>query len=622
MKKMMLIFALCGLMMSIGEAQVNLKTVRSYNYPLDNWILKGLGSIRCVAVAKNLEGDGKVLIAVTNYSDKGHVSVFTPSASGTTLDLVWSSPHVDSTPTMGGGNSSPRNVLFADLDGDGRKEIIFESNNNGVYVYEWDGVKGSHNFGTKPSQLIGPANLPDFTKSAGGNNATEHMEVTDIDGDGQQELVIALKGATVGEQKFMIISAIGDWSTDDPGFSGFTMEYMSPRADWADWGLNGGTIYAMNCANLNGGTRKQAILSVFDHKAISILRATGANTYAKADLSNGKGSVILTPSADGVALFGGATTDIDKDGCEEVYLPTYSSDTTTSGLLHMISYAKNEDVSQIDMAKNVTTIDLTSITKYPTYGIAVGDMDGNGKPNIYLSTGNYGATILTTEFQGGDKKVATNWKSSVFYKGDTTFYSALSIRDSVGRVDTISRTANIWFPSKFVAGVDIDGNGREEIISGFQPWLVSPADSITVTKSVWNTTKKAYDSTTYGVLNTHRASLAVLERNASTGVIEQHELPLITPDDYKLNQNYPNPFNPSTQISFTLPENNAISMTVYDMLGKEVRTLINNEQYKSGTYSITWNGKDNSGASVASGTYIYKLKTEYVEKSMKMMLLK
>ena len=378
----------------------------------------------------------------------------------------------------------------------------------------------------------------------------------------------------------------------------------------------------MNCAKLNGTSRKQIILHVFDHKAISILRATGANTYEPADLNSGKASVVLTPSADGVALFGGAATDIDKDGCEEIYLPTYTSDTTTAGLVHMISYAKNEDVSQIDMAKNVTTIDLTSITKYPTYGIAFGDMDGNGKPNIYLSTGNAGATILTTEFQGGDKKLASNWKSSVFYKGDTTFYSAITIRDSVGRVDTIARTANIWFPSKFVAGVDIDGNGREEIISGFQPWLVTPADSMAVKKYTWNTTTKAYDSTSYSVLNTHRASLAVLERSASTGVIEQHELPLITPDDYQLAQNYPNPFNPSTQITFTLPLTKKISVKVYDMLGKEIRTLVNNEEYASGTHTITWNGRDNSGAAVASGSYIYKLKTDYVEKSMKMMLVK
>ncbi len=620
MKRSILLVALLGMIWHVGGAQVS--AVRSYTYPLNNWIMRGLGSIRCVAVTKNLEGDGKILIAATNYNDKGHVSLFTPSATGSTLDLVWTSPHVDTTLTMGGGASSPRNVLFGDLDNDGKKEIIFESANNGVYIFEWDGVKGSHNFGTKPSQLIGPNNLPDFVKNLGGSPATEHMEVTDVDGDGQQELVMSLKGATAAENKYMIISAVGDWTTDDPGFSGFTMEFMKTRADMADYGLANGSVYGMMVANLNGSTHKAVILQAYDHKTVSIMRATGPNAYSLADLSNAKASVILSPNSDAVALFGGYTTDIDKDGCEEVYLPTYSSDSTNWATIHVISYTKNESIAEIDPVKNVFTIDFSSLSKAAIYGISGGDLDGNGKPNIYVSTGNYGATILSAEFQGGDKKLAANWKTSILYKGDLNFYSALSIRDSLGRIDTTSRTSNINFPSKFIGGIDLFGTGRENIVTGYQPWLVSPADSIVVTKSVWSATKKAFDSTTYGVANPVRQSLQILERNSATGVIEARSLPLLTPDDYQLSQNYPNPFNPSTQITFTLPAMKSMSLKVYDVLGKEVRTLINNEEYAAGSHTITWNGSNNSGAAVASGTYIYTLKTENVEKSMKMVLMK
>jgi flagellar hook assembly protein FlgD len=71
-----------------------------------------------------------------------------------------------------------------------------------------------------------------------------------------------------------------------------------------------------------------------------------------------------------------------------------------------------------------------------------------------------------------------------------------------------------------------------------------------------------------------------------------------------------------------LPLTKEISLRVYDVLGKEVRTLINNEQYGKGSYTISWNGRDNFGRAVASGTYFCKLTTGNVEKTMKMMVLK
>jgi hypothetical protein len=620
MKRMILLIALCGILWSVGEAQTNVNVARYYNYPLNDPILSGLQTIRCVAVVKNLEGDGKTLIAATNYNDKGRVCIFTPSVTGNALELVWTSPKVDTTPTSGGGYQSPRNVLFADLDGDGKQEIIFESTSNGVYVFEWDGVKGSHNFGKKPSQLAGLDNLPDFTK-IGAKNQCEHMEVADVDGDGQQELVLAYKGPTAAENKYMIISAVGDWATDEPGFSGFTMEFVKSRADLAGYGVDAGSCNSMMVGNLNGSARKQVILQAYANMSVTIVRSTGANTYELADNTNSKGFAQLLAS-DGVGYFGGMTTDIDKDGCDEIYVPTSYGDATNVGQLHMISYAKGESVSEIDTTKNRSIIDFLPLTTGGLLGITAGDVDGNGKPNIYVTSPVRGANILTAEFQGGNKKDPKNWKTSVFYKGDTTIYQALSIRDSLGRIDTTSRTVNLMFPSKIVGGVDIDNNGREELVCGMQPWDLGNADSISISKTTWNATKKAYDTTAYKVVNLKRYTIQVLERNATTGVIEARNMQMVTPEDYQLNQNYPNPFNPSTQITFTLPLTKKVSVKVYDLLGKEVRTLINNEEYTSGSHTITWNGRDNKGASVSSGTYIYTLKTDYVEKSMKMMLVK
>jgi len=93
------------------------------------------------------------------------------------------------------------------------------------------------------------------------------------------------------------------------------------------------------------------------------------------------------------------------------------------------------------------------------------------------------------------------------------------------------------------------------------------------------------------------------------------------PNQYSLSQNYPNPFNPTTIINFTLPEQSSVSLKIYDVLGREVRTLLNSEQ-APGAYRVAWDGKNNFGTKVASGTYIYRIKAGDFIQSRKMILLK
>ena len=78
------------------------------------------------------------------------------------------------------------------------------------------------------------------------------------------------------------------------------------------------------------------------------------------------------------------------------------------------------------------------------------------------------------------------------------------------------------------------------------------------------------------------------------------------PEDYTLEQNYPNPFNPSTTIHFALPEAGSVTMQVYTLTGQLVRQLASG-QYASGRHEVVWDGKDGSGAAVASGIYFYRL---------------
>ncbi|MCK4639853.1 MAG: T9SS type A sorting domain-containing protein, partial [Candidatus Marinimicrobia bacterium] len=95
----------------------------------------------------------------------------------------------------------------------------------------------------------------------------------------------------------------------------------------------------------------------------------------------------------------------------------------------------------------------------------------------------------------------------------------------------------------------------------------------------------------------------------------------INPTEYKLEQNFPNPFNPTTTISYSLPRNCHVTITIYDISGREIITL-RKENETAGYRSITWDGQDKNGSIVHSGVYIYNILTDKYRASKKMLFLK
>ncbi len=106
-----------------------------------------------------------------------------------------------------------------------------------------------------------------------------------------------------------------------------------------------------------------------------------------------------------------------------------------------------------------------------------------------------------------------------------------------------------------------------------------------------------------------------------TGGITSVEEKSSIPTQFELLQNYPNPFNPTTKISYSLPSNSFVTIKIYDMLGSEVKTLINREA-AAGKNTVEWNGDDNFGYKVSSGTYIYRITAGSFSASKKMILIK
>jgi hypothetical protein len=93
------------------------------------------------------------------------------------------------------------------------------------------------------------------------------------------------------------------------------------------------------------------------------------------------------------------------------------------------------------------------------------------------------------------------------------------------------------------------------------------------------------------------------------------------PTKYDLFQNAPNPFNPSTSISFDLPKATQVRMEVLNVLGQKVKTLVNDFR-EAGTQTVIWDGTNNSGSSVASGMYFYRISAGDYSATKKMMMLK
>ena len=96
----------------------------------------------------------------------------------------------------------------------------------------------------------------------------------------------------------------------------------------------------------------------------------------------------------------------------------------------------------------------------------------------------------------------------------------------------------------------------------------------------------------------------------------------ILPDRFELSQNFPNPFNPYTQIQFVLGQEALVSLNIFDIQGRLVKSLVSNSYYPSGYHNIVWYGKNNMETPVPSGMYVYKLVSDNRTISRKMVLMK
>ena|GEM_PF-6380814 len=129
-----------------------------------------------------------------------------------------------------------------------------------------------------------------------------------------------------------------------------------------------------------------------------------------------------------------------------------------------------------------------------------------------------------------------------------------------------------------------------------------------------------YDLTSIAQLDMGQKSVIVLGKNAFSGPEDDEEIDVI-PTNFLLCSNYPNPFNSNTVIPFILPKESKVTIIVYDLIGRTIKT-ITDTYYSSGKHNVKWDGTDHNGSYVANGMYIYTMNAGKYYKSKKMIFLK
>ena len=165
----------------------------------------------------------------------------------------------------------------------------------------------------------------------------------------------------------------------------------------------------------------------------------------------------------------------------------------------------------------------------------------------------------------------------------------------------------LYLDGKMIDSVDVPDEFLLDVGSGYIPSIGS-----------YTQTGGAYFEGMIDDIRVYDRALTINEIDSlfNEGTTSVEEIGSTIPNEFKLTQNYPNPFNPSTNIEYSLPEASFVQLKVYDVLGNEVATLVNEEQ-SAGTYRA-----DFIAENLASGFYVAQLRAENTIKTIKMSLLK
>ncbi|MFA6468227.1 MAG: T9SS type A sorting domain-containing protein [Bacteroidota bacterium] len=364
--------------------------------------------------------------------------------------------------------------------------------------------------------------------------------------------------------------------------------------------------------------------------------------------------------------------DLDDDGRDEmIYKVVGSSYEEFSGIPTVVA-RYDTIMKEFKTILNYKIKDPGESLTY-THGLSFGDFDGDGKLNV--GTGSQNGYAYTHEYQGNNVFTTTliaqvptknlyltcvtndfnkNGKPEVWFGGDTFFNGTAITRlfafeatgdDQYQKVYQIDIVGLFSFIGFGMHSRDMDNDGKDELFvhlaqrilifksndqGKFELWFIkinelaaaglgsviysSDAEDLTGDGNMEIILETDLDPEGFGI----KKFTTVFKRSLSTSV---HHTQSKIPSDFHLYQNYPNPFNNQTNIRFSIPQNQNITIKIYNSLGKEIVELIN-DYLPAGTHTIPWKGTTIQGESVNSGVYFISVEMKGVKKTIKAILIK
>lgn len=500
------------------------------------------------------DGKGEFLCAYTDL-DSNYILMYEANGNDT-YELVWYWKYPVAANSFAG-------IAVGDLDNNGVVDIITtmpsiasaaQPNPPRVWAFEWNGVQGENKYGFYTGEDFVPSSSWNFDVPDLIDFRPYSLTIEDIDNDNSNELIVGVRQGGRGRE-VLVASIAGEFS----GFGVWNVEYNLQ-------GLTGGSLYSVTTGDLDNDGYKEIYAFIWNMFSLYIIESTGPDQYALVN-----SLTTLSTTTDYGALDAVRVADVNNDNVNEMYIAVTEPDNKVFIITNIT------DVSAIT-ANDVDTlysIPVNSGGKLRSMYIA--DPDEDGKLDLMIG-GELNGQIFDLEYSGsGDPSLAANWNLNIAF--DMFVYSGFSPTAS----PTISPRLFYGYPAN-----DMDGDGLNEYVfvnyrSSFPVW----ADD----GYVW-----------------------VIEADKAVGVAE--DIKGLSPDNNWIAQNYPNPFNPTTEINFNLRESGNVTLIVYDILGNEVATLVN-ENMSAGLHNVSFNA-----ANLSSGVYFYKLQSGSFVESKKMTVLK
>ena len=502
------------------------------------------------------DGWGEFLCA---YTDLGENYLLMYEANeNNSYDTVWYFRYPVPANTFAG-------IAVGDIDNNGKVDIvttmpsvfsIADPNPPRLWVFEWNGVIGENKYGDYSSGTMQPTNAWNFDLPNNTDFRPYSLTIEDIDNDSINELVVGVRMGGRGRE-VLVASVAGELS----GFGSWVIEYNLQ-------GLTGGSLYNVSTGDLDNDGKNEIYAFIWNMFTLYIIECTGPNQYTLVDSLK---QIYASQRIDYGALDAVRVGDVNNDGIREMYI----AGTEPPNTIFIITNIS--DVSQITAqdVKELYHIPVQAGGKFRSMWIA--DPDKDGRMSLMIG-GELNGQIFDFEYNGqGNPADSTSWTHQVAF--DIFQHSGFSPTAS----PTIDPRLFYGYPAQ-----DMDKDGLNEYVfvnyrTSFSVW---PNDGY-----VW-----------------------VIESQTQTGI--EDEL-INSPTGFVLKQNYPNPFNPSTTIQYALNSTHFVTLKVYDVLGNEVATLVNEEK-SAGVYQVEFS----AASEAASSVYFYRLQAGNYSETKKMILIK